>query len=699
MASKKIESNMFFINAPAGSGKTHFIKDEINRIIDKNPSVRILCITYTERAAKELQARILSKETFISTIHSFINSFITPYYAHPETIELYYEIYKDDIEKRIQKNKILDTDDPENRNTLYLISKEICLSSDISTKLIKENTDRIYYNERSFNTSYYGGLSHDNLLVFTFALLEKYPILKFRLREMFQYIFVDEVQDTDTKILSLFYNAVKGTSTRLYYFGDKMQEIYENYDGGFENEYKTFNSSLSIGFKYNYRSSYEIVEVLNNLYGRKGSDRQSAKNDCSGIIPKLIICSNIEEYYSKNADDFDEFLTLRIANRSRFARANPKESMETIFDAIQSIYPHGSRITSIDVMLPPVEKNNESLPLKENSPDILINFFYTLGQMKYEFDSCHYAKVIQMLKNHTFVVSGGQKKNLFHSSMKLLEHDDKVEVQNTLEGVFNEFTNCHKYNLKQFLIYLVDQKMISNDFIEHVCSLENDEGEAIYDQLLTISLSEMKLLIHYKDNQSVSTQHGVKGEGHSKVCFWSEDSRRYRPYVYMYRFFKMYTEFEEFNFDEFQKFYYNFKASNAILQQKLEQNFAITKISRMRSNDITVDNIFLFDELIAEFLDNRYFEYIFMKDILDYKSKRERDKVPTLTSIRNIFKPDTVNRILVAYKLFYVGCSRAKDELIVLVNQEEINSFENEFKDKMISVGFEVQSVGEKRLG
>lgn len=676
MAGAKIESKMFFINAPAGSGKTHFIKNKINNIVDRDLTARILCITYTERAARELKARIISEEIFISTIHSFINFFISPYYAHSEAIELYYELFKNDIEKRIQENKTLDIADPQNRNSKYLIDKGLEPSLDMSIQLIKENTEIIYYNERNYNTLYYGGLSHDNLLQFAFVFLEKYPVLQFRLKEMFQYIFIDEVQDTDAKILRLFYNAVKDTSTVLYYFGDKMQEIYENYDGGFENEYTNFDSSLSKEFKYNYRSSEEIVNVLNNLYGRKDFDKQESKKGCNNVLPKLIISPNIEAYYIKHMSELDEFLVLRIANRARFARNNPDDSMESIFNAILNIYPYGSRITAIDVMLPPPG---------ENSPDILIDFFYTFGQIKASFDTNHYAEVIQLLSGQIFIALDGRKKNVFHPSMKISEHDDKAKLQIALKKVLKEYSNDCKYNLEYFLTYLVDQNIITNDFIEHIHHIEDEEGRAVYEQLLAIQLSEMRRLIDYKDSQSISTQHGVKGEGHPKVCFWSEDSKRSRPYVYMYDFFRIYTQLEHFGLESFQSFYYTFKSCI----RALEQNLGI-KIGEMKNPNITNENICLFDQLIDKFKGDIYFDHIFYESICDYKDKRKKNKLPTLKSIKAIFRSDIVNRTLVAYKLFYVGCSRAMDELIVLVDQEGINAFEDGFKAKMSAVGFKI---------
>lgn len=677
MVGTKVVSNVFFTNAPAGSGKTHFIKDKINCILDKKPYAKILCITYTERAANELKARVFSKDVFISTIHSFVNYFISPYYMHLEAINLYYELYKKDVEKRIQDNKVLEVEDSQNRNKKYLENKELDPSMELTLDLIKENTRTIYYNEHNYNTLYYGGLSHDNLLEFAFAFLKKYPVLQFRLREMFQYIFVDEVQDTDAKILHLFYNAVKETSTELYYFGDKMQEIYENYDGSFENEYKSFDNSLSDEFKFNHRSSEEIVILLNNLYGRKDTERQHSKAGYNGILPKLIICSNNAEYYNSHISELDGFLHLRIANRARFSRDDPNESMEELYDKIMKIYPHGSRITPIDVMLPPKE---------ENSPDILVDFFFIFGKLITSFENKHYAEVIQIISRKTFIYLDGRKRNIFHSKMKVLEHDDKLRIQKLLKKALKEYTCDSNYTLGTFLEYLVKQNVINSDFVEYICQLEDDEGKKIYSEILGVDLGEMKRLVMYKEKQIISTQHGVKGEGYSKVCFWSEDSRKNRPYVYMHDFFRMYTQLVGFSLETFQSFYYKYKSS--IIE--LEKNIGVN-ISGLRSANITEKNIQLFDQILEEFEIDIYFNYIFGNGIKSYKKKRAENKLPTLKSIQEIFKPDAVNRILVAYKLFYVGCSRAKDELIVLVEHDKILDYEESFKTNMRKIGFFVE--------
>lgn len=63
----------------------------------------------------------------------------------------------------------------------------------------------------------------------------------------------------------------------------------------------------------------------------------------------------------------------------------------------------------------------------------------------------------------------------------------------------------------------------------------------------------------------------------------------------------------------------------------------------------------------------------------------------TVGNAKNIFKISKIEGILTAYKLFYVGCSRARKNLVVVVDETKINKFENEFKAKLISIGFEIQ--------
>lgn len=116
-------NNCFLINAPAGSGKTTEIKSMVQRCIIDNPKDNILCITYTNRAADELSKDVLSKNVFIGTIHSFLHSFLKPYFAHQNILELYFEIYGARISERIdnkgQKDIQYQYEGPANQETCF----------------------------------------------------------------------------------------------------------------------------------------------------------------------------------------------------------------------------------------------------------------------------------------------------------------------------------------------------------------------------------------------------------------------------------------------------------------------------------------------------------------------------------------------------------------------------------------------------
>ena len=60
-----------------------------------------------------------------------------------------------------------------------------------------------------------------------------------------------------------------------------------------------------------------------------------------------------------------------------------------------------------------------------------------------------------------------------------------------------------------------------------------------------------------------------------------------------------------------------------------------------------------------------------------------------LADIKIIFNNNTVRSILTAYKLFYVGCSRAEEELVVLINASQIDNM-TEFKNCFKQIGFQI---------
>ena len=225
-------NNCFLINAPAGSGKTTEIKSMVQRCIIDNPKDNILCITYTNRAADELSKDVLSKNVFIGTIHSFLK----PYFAHQNILELYFEIYGARISERIDNKGQKDSITESNARYIEKYGK-------LDYDTVKKNIKVLSYNESPFSSLYYGGLSHDDLISFFKAVFNRYPVIGKRISSKYQFVFIDEYQDTMSDVLKIFFESVHNTKTKLFLFGDRMQQIYKNYDGSFEESFELFDTT------------------------------------------------------------------------------------------------------------------------------------------------------------------------------------------------------------------------------------------------------------------------------------------------------------------------------------------------------------------------------------------------------------------------------------------------------------------------
>ena len=180
----KIKNNKHLINAPAGSGKTTYIRNELKSICLNNPESRILCITYTNRAADELKKNLEGANITVSTIHSYINDLISPFYSHKEVLDLYWEIYA--------RIKNVTNDENIKKSNQYYIEKY----GELTEKAVQENISELSYGETPFTSLYTGKLSHDDLLMFANKLIKRYPILLRKIGDKYNYIFIDEYQDT-----------------------------------------------------------------------------------------------------------------------------------------------------------------------------------------------------------------------------------------------------------------------------------------------------------------------------------------------------------------------------------------------------------------------------------------------------------------------------------------------------------------------
>ena len=644
-----INNNMFLVNAPAGSGKTTFIKDKINEIVSNDKDCKILCITYTNRAADELISKINSKNVKISTIHSFISEFFKIYFSNKDIIELYFETYKGDILDRI--NNISNDERNEIANQKYKEEHE----GNLSFEYLKNNTKSISYNELPFNSLYYGGLSHDALLSFAEILLDKYPIIKKRLSSLYKYIFVDEYQDTSANILRFFYNAVKDSQTTLFLCGDKMQQIYKNYDGTFENELSTFNNSDFL-LRTNYRSSQSIVTVLNNIYNDPSFVQEVSNIQKQGNKPQIYIAEDVNLTLNAIEDITPKILKLFIYNKDRFEKIGAKNLYEKVSDMEK--YSFGSKNSPVDVLL-----TNDI-----DNPDPLFRLLFEINDFLKKYKLKQYGLLVQKINN--------KKSKIYNKELlKINKHEDKKNFQNLIESIYS------KYNedilIIDFLKFLNDKQFLLNSVTENYFE-GSEENE--YLTVLEQSIEEFRKLCEYIENPKISTQHGVKGEGHDEVVFIAEDSTR-NPYVRMYDFFELLAK-NEVRYNEFEKFYYEYVKD--IRNFEYLNNIKLSELKKDTYNQYVNSLNELLQNLNQKYNNNVNYNFFFSDAYASYLSR------PGVTKFNNAVKINNIFGTLIAYKLFYVGCSRAKEILKVIVERSKIDSFYNEFKTKMQQLGFDI---------
>lgn len=641
--------NYVLINAPAGSGKTTRIKSMARKLMLENPEDNILCITYTNRAAEELAGDLKSKNIFVGTIHSFLHSFMRRYFAHPDILALYFEHYGEAIQLRIAN--AADKEHVAKSNEKY---KEKYGRLDYET--VQRNLTKVFYNESSYNSLYYGGLCHDDLVSFSKCIFDRFPVLKKRISLRYQHIFIDEYQDTMADVLNIFYDAVAGTNSRLYLFGDRMQQIYLNYDGSFEERFTLFETEK---MTTNYRSVSEIVDILNRLYDNPEFAQENAENMkkvSPDFPPRVIITNDEPSVLLKLQEEDPDTLVLYLLNKERFSAIGASNLFQAFSDMEKYSFGKGHSATEV---LTTFYKDN---------PDPLLKLLYCVARMAKDFQKRQYGLVIQTLKSNRFMFC--------RETCDIHKHGEKVQLFQNLTLVFDIFQNETK-TILDLLSLLRDTSIADSTYLETL--LADAENEAA----LAVPAIELKQVLDYLDDPQVSTQHGVKGESHNSVVFVADDSRN-TPVVYTYRFFDLLSQMPV-SLHAFNEFYYSYARELADLESTIEM-----KVNELKANDYTKheDEILRKAKAIVErFSDDPYFQHICQNKYKEYLDK------PGVTKAKGCLKENSVLGVLSAYKLFYVGCSRARRNLTIILNRSKLQGDLQKQKEKFKELGFSVEEI------
>ncbi len=315
------------ILAGAGSGKTTVLINRIAYLIGaKNvfPS-QILAITFTNKAAAELKSRLetmLGSEgemVWASTFHSLCVRILRrdiEKIGYPSSFNIFDRADQLTVVKECLKEMNLDDKTYPPKSVLSHIgrAKDELLTPEGFAKAMggdfrMEKVAQIYdlYQKK---LQKYGSLDFDDIIMLTVKLFEEHEDVLSYYQRRFQYIMVDEYQDTNHaqyRLVSLLADAHKN----LCVVGDDDQSIYKFRGANIENILsfeKQYTNAKVIKLEENYRSTQNILDAANNVIknnvGRKGKSLWTSKGEGEKI--RLLKAQNEHDEGQKIAERIDD---------------------------------------------------------------------------------------------------------------------------------------------------------------------------------------------------------------------------------------------------------------------------------------------------------------------------------------------------------------------------------------------------------
>lgn len=325
------------ILAGAGSGKTKTLTHRIAYLIGELkvfPS-RILAVTFTNKAAKEMRqrlAQLLDKEAdnrqfmpWMGTFHSICVR-ILRMDGTSIGLDKRFLIYDTDdqisLMKQIMKARGLTDKDIKPRAVLSVISNaknEMRSAEDFSMSARGPREQKIaelfFAYEKALKEA--AALDFDDLLTKTVELLQNSPEIRHKWQRQFEYILIDEYQDTNAVQYALI-KLLVNERRNLCVVGDDAQSIYSFRGADYTNILnfeRDFPGTTVVKLEQNYRSTGAILDLANSLiqHNIHRTDKNLWTANGDGIDPKLW------QLYSESEE------ALAIANEIQAQIANGRQ--------------------------------------------------------------------------------------------------------------------------------------------------------------------------------------------------------------------------------------------------------------------------------------------------------------------------------------------------------------------------------------
>ncbi len=267
--------------AGAGSGKTRVITRRVAHLLSRGiPGESILALTFTNKAASEMRARVehLVPESgaWLGTFHSFCTRLLRQY-GHLLGLHRGFSIYDQADRVRALRNVMdeqgvadLKVSPDQVEGVISRLKNDMIGPEQHAAKAQLDHlgsvTARVYpaYQKKLLDCA---AVDFDDLLIHAVALLRRHPDLRARLDRKYAYILVDEYQDTNTAQYAIV-RALSVDDRNLCVTGDPDQSIYgwrgANLGNILEFEHD-FPGCKVVTLERNYRSTKNILRVADHL--------------------------------------------------------------------------------------------------------------------------------------------------------------------------------------------------------------------------------------------------------------------------------------------------------------------------------------------------------------------------------------------------------------------------------------------------
>ena len=337
--------------AGAGSGKTRVLTYKIAWLLEQGMKPwNILALTFTNKAAREMKERIgrlvgqeRASRLYMGTFHSIFSHILrveAEHLGYNGNFTIYDETDSRSLLKAVIKEMGLDEKaykpaTVHNRISMaknHLImaheygQRRELVERDINTKMPAISQIFLNYQNRCKQSN---AMDFDDLLTLTYTLFQEHEDIRRKYAERFQFVLVDEYQDTNSVQQRIVLQLTKDHQ-HVCVVGDDAQSIYGFRGANIDNILdfqQLFQGTKLFKLEQNYRSTQRIVQAANSLI--KKNERQipkdvySRNDEGERVILKeaysdreeaSIVCNEIKRLMRKENTDYNDFAILYRTN-------------------------------------------------------------------------------------------------------------------------------------------------------------------------------------------------------------------------------------------------------------------------------------------------------------------------------------------------------------------------------------------------